>query len=642
MNSLHFQRGFLALMQVLLSILLVATPLLGSTTIIHDERLSQELGFAWFCDKDISNLEDFKGIPNYKKSSDRLSLGYMPEANCFVLFELLNLTDKSLIFYLEHQHPLTSWLELQQNGLQIERLGFYEENSRDREVDFAHPTFRITINPGVSSYVIKIRSDDLMLLNFHLWPEKEFSTYRQKYYAFHGGYFVLCMALSVYNIMQFFVTGRRSFVYYILYLIFSCATHLFVTGILKQTIMTSSSPFDRLFGFVLAQANIFATIAFVNSFLRISRRFPKTAKFTWLMAIPISMTFLSIAQQDFTKTGYWNVNTYGALCLFILVMGIRASIVRDRNAYYFILGWSLPLCGVLIYIGVLYGIFPPYFLIRNAHIIGAGLESIVFSFALADQVKQAQIRAVQQKKHAFSQLKKMVYPHQLSQIKLGADLEDTMPCQGTTAVVICFDIVNSSKIIHPQAKEFFSRVFKKCHELMEKDYQFRPLSAYGYRLKELGDGFLCSVGFPFATPQDMKAESLAVELAQGFIRVFELEARSIKFDKSLQASIGIARGYVEGYFTVSGTLHYELFGPGVVLATRYENIRKSLDIIGNDHLIVLQSSVYELLPPEQKKQFSQYSLGDTRFRIRNDQNAQYFYYQRFKAANQNSNRWGVA
>lgn len=65
------------------------------------------------------------------------------------------------------------------------------------------------------------------------------------------------------------------------------------------------------------------------------------------------------------------------------------------------------------------------------------------------------------RQHLYNQLSKLVYPHQLERIKLGDELENTMPLKEGKAIVNVFDVQRSSEIRHEKTAEFFMGVFKR-------------------------------------------------------------------------------------------------------------------------------------------------------------------------------------
>jgi class 3 adenylate cyclase len=229
--------------------------------------------------------------------------------------------------------------------------------------------------------------------------------------------------------------------------------------------------------------------------------------------------------------------------------------------------------------------------------------------------------------HAYKQLEKMVYPHQRHMIEDGRDLEETMPIGWGEACVLSFDIVESSRIKSLKARELFQSVLKKCHKLMMKGYSQDRFEATAYRINEMGDGFLCSVGYPFQVPDQRSREQMAVELAQAFIRVFQQECQRLVPDEKIHCAVGIASGVIESFYAQTYPKEFDLFGRPLILATRYEAARKDLfTFMDRCDLIILQEAVYQGLGPETQSLFESLELRD--FKIRDDEDAQRLYFQR--------------
>ncbi|MFW7380472.1 MAG: hypothetical protein ACOH5I_16790 [Oligoflexus sp.] len=103
-------------------------------------------------------------------------------------------------------------------------------------------------------------------------------------------------------------------------------------------------------------------------------------------------------------------------------------------------------------------------------------------------------------------------------------------------------------------------------------------------------------------------------------------------------SIGIAEGSIEGFFPLSGIRSYEVLGRSIILATRYEALRHSLDIPGRGHVISLQESVYQSLNRDMQERFTTFEIDLNRFRIREDEKAARFHYCRIHPADTDKQR----
>ncbi|NRA67196.1 MAG: hypothetical protein HRU19_22120 [Pseudobacteriovorax sp.] len=83
---------------------------------------------------------------------------------------------------------------------------------------------------------------------------------------------------------------------------------------------------------------------------------------------------------------------------------------------------------------------------------------------------------------------------------------------------------------------------------------------------------------------------------------------------------------MHGYYPKTGTKEYDLFGRGLILATRYESLRKKLFSNSDTHIVILQSDVYADLSMEEKKVFETYDFPKD-FVVRDDERASSLYYQ---------------
>ena len=451
--------------------------------------------------------------------------------------------------------------------------------------------------------------------------------------SINGGFVILALGLAFYNLLQFSIHTRKTLFCYVSYLIFAATGHMFVVGYLKQFIWHDNNMMTNHFGLLSIQLAFLSAYGFIYIFLDLKKKLPILSKGLFAFVAFACTAITSNLLGYYTMTGAMNLALLIFGSLYMISISIILALKGDREAKFFSIAWGFMFSGViclsLLYVGVL----PAHPLIENSNIMGTAIQMVLLSFAIADQIKQTQVKMKSDREHALDQLEKMVYPHQLKQIKQGGILEDTMPCERSEAIVLCFDIVNSSQLDPEWSKEFTSEVLEECQKKMEDGLGAEFPEVKAYRIKELGDGFLCSIGFPFKVPSPYSQANIAIDLAKAFVDIYESVAQKYPHMNNLLCSIGIAKGEIEGFFTVSEPKHYEMFGRSIVLATRYENIRKKFQLQKNKHLVVIQEAVFDELNTERACQFKLYNLH--RELIRDDQSAKRFYYLNLKARNRN-------
>jgi class 3 adenylate cyclase len=212
-------------------------------------------------------------------------------------------------------------------------------------------------------------------------------------------------------------------------------------------------------------------------------------------------------------------------------------------------------------------------------------------------------------------------------IEAGKLLEETMPVGLANACVLSFDIISSSKVVHPDFHDSVQSVMGKCHEIMMDGYDETKLCANAYRIKELGDGFLCSVGFPYALPHGSSMADLSVTLAQEFAAIFRAEMQKLNYSDQLRCAIGIAQGEVEGFFPLFGVKQYDLRGRPLIHAKRYESLRNIFIANGLDQVsfIIIQEAVYQNLSTAKQSLFKHCDVAQLGITIRDDADATSLY-----------------
>jgi len=75
-------------------------------------------------------------------------------------------------------------------------------------------------------------------------------------------------------------------------------------------------------------------------------------------------------------------------------------------------------------------------------------------------------------------------------------------------------------------------------------------------------------------------------------------------------------------------MEYDLFGPAIVLATRYESMRKSLfEADREKSVMIIQEVVYRSLDPSHRENFKVIDLKELSLVVRDDPAATKLYYQ---------------
>ena len=256
---------------------------------------------------------------------------------------------------------------------------------------------------------------------------------------------------------------------------------------------------------------------------------------------------------------------------------------------------------------------------RDFILYGITLENSLMFAAIASRFKGLE----KQREHSMAQLKKVCFPHQLKQIRAGKSLEETMPVGEREACIIAFDVIQSSRFEPRKFAIVMEDFMQSCRNLLMFEYNPNTLQSTGYMVKEMGDGFLCSIGFPFYSVDKNLADA-SIILSLQIIELFDHHMTNLDSDLKPTCSIGISRGSVQGYFSQSGAIRHDLWGHAITQATRYESARKSvLSFLPfqDHHIITIQEKIFHQLSDSFRQDFEVFDLSANKLRIRDDADA---------------------
>ncbi len=352
----------------------------------------------------------------------------------------------------------------------------------------------------------------------------------------------------------------------------------------------------------------------------IQHTFPKTipdwfTRFCWFAALAFTLMTLATSNEFYgEQTSYFHLVSLSAI-LIVTIGYIKAVFHKMVGASLLILGVFVLTLSAVNDILLIEGH------IQSVEITHWGLYAFVLSQMLILAMKFSS--SFNMLRHASREFSKIVYPHVANNIFLGGRVEDTMPRDIAQAAVLCFDIVRSTTIIHPKFHEQVERLMTRVYGLLQEGYDDYQLIATGYRIKEVGDGLICSVGFPFDLPDDKTPEETAVRLAIRMCDIFREEMQKLDYHEDLFCGIGICSGEIEGFFPKSGVKQYDVRGTTVNRANRYESMRNRVfKLYGhNGSVIFIQDYVYENLPDSLKKCFIRWNCNAPDKMIRDDPTA---------------------
>lgn len=480
---------------------------------------------------------------------------------------------------------------------------------------------------------VNFRSGSSMRIGMRLYSPARFLEHNQMETATFFLFYGTMGAMILYNLLLFISIRERTYIYYVFYILSHTLFQMSLNGHLLQFVLPDYPALaGAMIPTLVGTASIGVSI-FTQSFLETRTFLPRC---DLALRICIGLGALLILMNMFLP--YSMIIPFANLLpfYFSLVCFVTGTL-RLRQGYrparIYMAAFAAFFSGVMLAAALTFGLVSSTVLTEYGAQIGSTIEVIMLSIALASKINterktryEAQKHALElalEKQHSYEQISKLLYPHQLMMIQKGVPIERTMPTGLDTACVLSFDVMDSSKVKNEGFSDMIEEFIADCRELMMRGYDGQKFMSNAYMIKEMGDGFLCSVGYPLKQLGRSKAEC-AVDLARQIIDRFARLNEKLDAPTPIYCCIGVAMGQVRSYFSKSGSIKYDLWGNGIVLATRYESLRKEITQrleLTPSNLLIIQEDVYHSLPSSMRGEFQVHSLQELGIQVRDHPDA---------------------
>lgn len=218
--------------------------------------------------------------------------------------------------------------------------------------------------------------------------------------VFKGFVVGIMLALFLYNLFIFFTVRDPLYILYCLYVLAGLWTFTHLNG-LWYFVWSDFEFFNRFLGIqVTALFAALFSFRFLNSRELTPRLYKLMLGFFVVILLLIPIEYLDI--QPATNIFLEIVTLAGASVLF--VSGVFAYLNGNKSALYYSLAWVFFLSGTVITLLCMLDVIPFNFLTFNAAVIGACIENILLSFALANRINIYRAESAQAQALAFQRL----------------------------------------------------------------------------------------------------------------------------------------------------------------------------------------------------------------------------------------------
>lgn len=336
-------------------------------------------------------IEDVRSEPiaNYfqKNKEDIPNFGYTSSAY-WVYFSVNNKTETAE-FLFEIGYPSLHDIEIYiYDGTGLREKVFMGSKYPFHERSFFHPNFLRIFNmePNETlTFYIRFESRTSLQMPLYIYEHSGFIQAKQFDLLIYGITYGILGVMALYNLFIYFTLRHTSYLYYVFVILATFFSNLSFTGVAYQYLWPNSPNWNELsVVFFLVLGMIFAVL-FAYTFLEIKEYLPR---FKVLFHIAFILNVLLLFFVLFDLDIVLNLMSVIIFAMFALILlSALLSWKRGlRQARFFILAWTVFLCGVFLTVLADGAIIPINTFTKFSGQISAMIEVVLLSFALADRI----------------------------------------------------------------------------------------------------------------------------------------------------------------------------------------------------------------------------------------------------------------
>lgn len=283
----------------------------------------------------------------------------------------------------------------------IDTIRFYQNESgiivkiseAGQAFDFAERAYEASdfvfpISEGIQEYYFQIHSNKPVVLPFQVVQREDLSATLSNNDFFFGIYVGIILVMFLYNLVIYFLTRDRSYLFYILYLLTLGLAQAALFGYTDRFLFASAPYFNKIFAVLSGALVGIASIFFINNFLRLKTKAPLFRRLL-LGVVALDIIGIILLFSGFEAFSYKMVNMValgGSIVAIIAAVKLAQSGYKPAN--FFLLAWSVFLVSVVIFALKDFDIIPYNPLFRRSMLFGSSVEVVLLSVALADRINQ--------------------------------------------------------------------------------------------------------------------------------------------------------------------------------------------------------------------------------------------------------------
>jgi len=249
--------------------------------------------------------------------------------------------------------------------------------------------------------LVKLKTAGALQMPLYLWDQVHFWEQDQMQLMGQAFFVAVVLTIGLYNLMLFLSMRDTVYLLYVAYIICLTLTQVCLHGINYQIVVPHSPFLNERMLLISSGLSVFFACVFAWKFMALGQTRPKTGRFLLMVGvIGLIQAFTGIA-MDYAINLKTSIIIIALACPILLIIGFIQWRSGMKVARFFTLAWTVYLIGQFALTLSKLALIPRTTLVEFAPEIGAGMEVILLSFALADRMNEERQKRFAAQQTAF-------------------------------------------------------------------------------------------------------------------------------------------------------------------------------------------------------------------------------------------------
>jgi two-component system NtrC family sensor kinase len=201
-----------------------------------------------------------------------------------------------------------------------------------------------------------------------------------------GAIIGIFLIMALYNLMLYATVGDKSYLYYVVYIVFLGLSQIFLLGYGSGLFSTDKVVLNEYVFPLVRVCFGYSILFFADEFLQLRQNFKRYYKsYLCLYALYTLPLIAIIINRPLVAYTLIPINIF-IVSIALLYIACSLYIKGFKPAKFFLVGWGFSLLAILLSLARNKGIIPYNYLTSNVLIYSSIIELVLFSIALADKI----------------------------------------------------------------------------------------------------------------------------------------------------------------------------------------------------------------------------------------------------------------